>query len=64
MGIYILSILLFIKFDLAGDLTDAKTVDRLGSKQYIEEWATYRDIIQTSGILNDTVWLDIRGNHG
>ncbi|XP_042875483.1 transmembrane protein 62-like [Penaeus japonicus] len=47
----------------SGDLTDAKTVDMLGSRQYIEEWATYSDIIKTSGVLNHTVWLDIRGNH-
>ncbi|KAK7084075.1 Transmembrane protein 62, partial [Halocaridina rubra] len=47
----------------SGDLTDAKNVDMLGSKQYIEEWATYKDILYTSGVLNKTIWLDIRGNH-
>ncbi|XP_064082624.1 transmembrane protein 62-like isoform X1 [Macrobrachium nipponense] len=47
----------------SGDLTDAKNMDMLGSKQYIEEWATYRDILHSSGVLNKTVWLDIRGNH-
>ena len=51
-------------FTDSGDLTDAKNMDMLGSKQYIEEWATYRDILHTSGVLNKTVWLDIRGNHG
>lgn len=47
-----------------GDLTDAKNADMLGSQQYIEEWATYSDILKHSGVLNKTVWLDIRGNHG
>lgn len=47
----------------SGDLTDAKNEDMLGSQQYIEEWATYSDILKHSGVLNKTVWLDIRGNH-
>ncbi|KAK3863323.1 hypothetical protein Pcinc_030893 [Petrolisthes cinctipes] len=47
----------------SGDLTDAKKVDMLGSQQYIEEWATYSDVLRNSGVLNLTVWLDIRGNH-
>ncbi|XP_071537020.1 transmembrane protein 62-like [Panulirus ornatus] len=47
----------------SGDLTDAKNADMLGSQQYIEEWATYSDILHSTGVLNKTVWLDIRGNH-
>lgn len=49
---------------VTGDLTDAKNADMLGSQQFIEEWATYSDILKHSGVLNKTVWLDIRGNHG
>lgn len=47
----------------SGDLTDAKNADMLGSQQYIEEWATYSDVLKNSGVLNKTTWLDIRGNH-
>ncbi|XP_045625746.1 transmembrane protein 62 [Procambarus clarkii] len=47
----------------SGDLTDAKTADRLGSRQFVEEWTTYSEILRTTGVLNKTVWLDIRGNH-
>ena len=49
---------------VSGDLTDAKNADMLGSQQYVEEWATYSDVLKNSGVLNKTTWLDIRGNHG
>lgn len=47
----------------SGDLTDAKTKDNLGSSQVKTEWVYYHNIIKESGITDDTVWLDIRGNH-
>lgn len=47
-----------------GDLTDAKTADNMGSAQQIEEWKIYRNILLESEVVNKTVWLDIRGNHG
>ena len=47
-----------------GDLTDAKYADLRGSMQYVEEWSDYQRVLQRSGVLNKTVWFDIRGNHG
>lgn len=47
-----------------GDLTDAKTADNMGSTQQLKEWEMYRNLIFESGVLNKTVWLDVRGNHG
>ncbi|KAA0194483.1 hypothetical protein HAZT_HAZT001520 [Hyalella azteca] len=47
----------------SGDLTDAKSVDGMGSLQYEEEWQYYKTILQETGLYNNTVWLDIRGNH-
>lgn len=47
-----------------GDLTDSKTKDNLGSTQVKTEWVYYYNIIKESGVTEDTIWLDIRGNHG
>lgn len=47
-----------------GDLTDAKAKDNLGSSQVKTEWVYYYNIIMESGVTEETVWLDIRGNHG
>lgn len=47
-----------------GDLTDAKAKDNLGSSQVKTEWVYYYNIIKESRVTEDTVWLDIRGNHG
>lgn len=47
-----------------GDLTDAKAKDNLGSSQVKSEWLYYHNIIKESGVSLNTVWLDIRGNHG
>jgi len=47
----------------SGDLTDAKTRDRLGSRQYKQEWEWYRSTLVETGVTNVTTWLDIRGNH-
>lgn len=48
----------------SGDLTDAKDVDFLGSRQYESEWKIYNDILRTANVRNKTIWMDIRGNHG
>lgn len=48
----------------SGDLTDARDNNIFGSRQYIGEWETYRKAIDDSGILNRSIWMDIRGNHG
>ncbi|KAJ6645818.1 Transmembrane protein [Pseudolycoriella hygida] len=47
----------------SGDLTDARDNNYFGSRQYVGEWEAYRKAIDDSGILNKTIWMDIRGNH-
>ncbi len=48
---------------VTGDITDAKDRNLYGSAQYREEWSTYREILQSCGVLNAAKWLDVRGNH-
>ena len=51
---------------LTGDLTDAKTKDKLGSTQFEAEWNMYQETMHSCGAFDtdsDQVWLDIRGNH-
>jgi len=49
---------------VSGDITDAKFADKEGSMQFQDEWKQYDRILRESGILEKTVWLDTRGNHG
>lgn len=59
-------ILTYIKlfFKFPGDLTDAKSEDNMGSRQYVQEWELYKDTLEACKVTEKTVWLDIRGNHG
>ncbi|XP_076646835.1 transmembrane protein 62 [Halictus rubicundus] len=47
----------------SGDLTDAKTKDKMGSKQILEEWEYYKQVLDETEVSKRTLWLDVRGNH-
>ncbi|XP_044005979.1 transmembrane protein 62-like [Aphidius gifuensis] len=45
-------------------MTDGKTRGWGGSKQNLQEWKKYKEVLDESGITTgDIPWLDIRGNH-
>ena len=44
-----------------GDLTDAKKPGHLTASQSVEEWRTYKEVVDSRW--NNVTWLDIRGNH-
>lgn len=35
----------------------------MSSNQYEEEWKTYNDVLESTGVLKKAKWIDIRGNH-
>ena len=49
---------------VTGDLTDGKTPNNVGSTQYEDEWISYKNLWKNYCVENNqTLWLDIRGNH-
>ena len=49
---------------LTGDITDAKDIKKVYSKQYLEEWEAYQKILTDSNInKKSNFWFDQRGNH-
>lgn len=48
---------------VSGDITDGKTPNHVGSKQYEFEWKTYNTIVKEYNSNEKIAWLDIRGNH-
>ena len=54
----------FFMVKYAGDLTDAKTRDGMGSRQILSEWKHYKQVLEETQVTKHTQWLDVRGNHG
>ena len=49
---------------VTGDLTHAMVTGGTTSKQFLEEWKAYRDVLTETKVTEKHPWLDIRGNHG
>ena len=47
----------------SGDLTDAKDGHGHGSRQFLEEWVSYKGAVDDFMAKSSAPWLDIRGNH-
>lgn len=47
-----------------GDLTDGKYDNMRSTTQFEEEWKIYSKLLSDNEVLEKTVWLDLRGNHG
>lgn len=61
---YVIIKLVMMNVCPTGDLTDAKNIDTLGSRQYEDEWKLYRNTLDKFNVAKKTIWLDVRGNHG
>ncbi|XP_059613492.1 transmembrane protein 62-like [Phlebotomus argentipes] len=48
---------------VSGDLTDARSLNHLGSEQFEGEWKIYKKLLQEHNVTSKTAWLDLRGNH-
>uniref|UniRef100_A0A1B0D177 TMEM62 C-terminal domain-containing protein n=1 Tax=Phlebotomus papatasi TaxID=29031 RepID=A0A1B0D177_PHLPP len=48
---------------VSGDLTDARSLNHIGSEQFEGEWEIYRNLLVQYNVTKKTVWLDLRGNH-
>uniref|UniRef100_A0A7G3B2B5 Uncharacterized protein n=1 Tax=Lutzomyia longipalpis TaxID=7200 RepID=A0A7G3B2B5_LUTLO len=48
---------------VSGDLTDARSLNHIGSEQFEGEWEIYRNLLHEHNVTRKTVWLDLRGNH-
>ncbi|XP_077866120.1 transmembrane protein 62-like [Saccoglossus kowalevskii] len=46
---------------VTGDLTDSMYKGHVGQRKI--DWQKYRQILEDTGVVNKTVWLDVRGNH-
>ncbi|KAF4518801.1 hypothetical protein B566_EDAN005424 [Ephemera danica] len=44
-------------------MTDAKSADNMGSRQYVAEWEYYKDVLEECKVVEKTLWLDVKGNH-
>uniref|UniRef100_A0A6B2E9D5 Uncharacterized protein n=1 Tax=Phlebotomus kandelakii TaxID=1109342 RepID=A0A6B2E9D5_9DIPT len=48
---------------VSGDLTDARSLNHIGSEQFEGEWMIYKKLLVENNVMGKTVWLDLRGNH-
>ncbi|GAB0096777.1 Neurotransmitter-gated ion-channel ligand-binding domain [Sergentomyia squamirostris] len=48
---------------VSGDLTDARSLNHIGSEQFEGEWEIYQKLLVENNVTQRTTWLDLRGNH-